>query len=621
MRKLLAKAGNVLVDQWNGPANLSPSLRLEWRFIAIRWLGIAFVGPGLALAKLPGESLAGAYAVLAIAVIYNLAVRSALRHRPGVIESGYVTTVADALLNVALITLAGGFDAPIYYICYTVIIAAAMRYGYGPAIVMALSIIASDLLEAVLGSRAQLIEAPFVFRSGFLLITAVLAGYLREQARRAQDALQDRLSQANLLNELTARLAASLDLETVLLQAVSAVAELFGSPRAVLALVSSASEVDAEDQSTMVSYPRGLGQRGWADLGELGWHYSVQEPADRGDSTLCVRRALPNKRQAMVIPLTSLTRQTTLAVVVLELPEPAPGPRFDPDILATFVERITLAIENASLYRAVASRSRDLQRAYADLEVAHDQLVRVDEMKTDFLANVSHEFRTPLTSIRSFAELLLSYEQPDAVRNEFLNIIRAESERLTRMVNDVLDVTRIESGNMDWQMSTLDPGEFLRDSVRAYVPRTPGTEVRFEFELMGPLPPIYGDRDRLLQVIGNLLNNAQKFTASGEIRLRAERRGPELVVSVIDSGVGIEPVDQERIFEKFQQVGAILTDKPRGTGLGLAICKEIVEYHGGRIWVQSAPGAGSTFAFAVPIMAESVVVPAESRPVARASVA
>jgi signal transduction histidine kinase len=227
-------------------------------------------------------------------------------------------------------------------------------------------------------------------------------------------------------------------------------------------------------------------------------------------------------------------------------------------------------------------------------------LLSVDEMKTNFLANVSHELRTPLTSIRSFSELLLAYEDDPAIQKDFLQIINAESERLTRLVNDVLDITKIEAGHMDWQMATLSLPDLLRDSARTFGPLIAKGKLLFDLGIDESLPAIYGDRDRLHQVLANLLNNAMKFTRGGTITMRAETLEDEVRITVSDTGIGIAPEDQERIFEKFQQVGDTLTDKPRGTGLGLAICRDIVEHHRGRLWVESEPGLGSTFTVALP---------------------
>jgi signal transduction histidine kinase len=223
-------------------------------------------------------------------------------------------------------------------------------------------------------------------------------------------------------------------------------------------------------------------------------------------------------------------------------------------------------------------------------------------MKTNFLANVSHELRTPLSSIRSFSELLLSYDDA-SVQQEFLGIINQESERLTRLVNDVLDITKIEAGQLHWDMQELDVRALLFDSVRTYAPLVVEQKLTFKQSIEANLPPIYADRDRLQQVVANLLSNAMKFTPTGTIELGARCVGAEVHIAITDTGIGIAAEDHERIFEKFQQVGETLTGKPRGTGLGLAICRDIVAYHQGRLWVDSHFGGGSTFTVALPVCA------------------
>ena len=249
--------------------------------------------------------------------------------------------------------------------------------------------------------------------------------------------------------------------------------------------------------------------------------------------------------------------------------------------------------------------SRHLLDANMRLEDRAQQIAEANRAKSRFLANVSHELRTPLTSIRSFAELLLAYEDDPQVQKEFLRIISTESERLTRLVNDVLDISRIEAGHMAWKMDGINVAELVRDLATTFTPLIDLAHLTFDTDIAADLGTVYGDRDRLHQVISNLLNNATKFTRSGgAILLRAVRVDAEIRIAVTDTGIGIDVCDQERIFEKFQQVGDTLTDKPRGTGLGLAICRDIVEHHQGRLWVDSKPGVGSTFTVALPLQDE-----------------
>ncbi|HEY3060641.1 MAG TPA: HAMP domain-containing sensor histidine kinase [Chloroflexota bacterium] len=585
----------LLAYLWNGPSDLPRALKLEWRFVAVRWLGIAFVTPAVLLANLGTERLLAAYAVIAVAAFYNGSVMFLMPRRPQLLANGYLTTLGDGLLDIAMVVVGGGFDSPFYFILFTVTIAAAMRYGYGPSLGVALLYVAADGAGHVIEHTA--FDGPFAFRSLLLPLTTVLAGYLREQAQQAEAALQERLRQSNALNEATAALGASLELEAVLRAAIAAAAQLFGSPSAVLQ-PSSGLDGDLSSLPAPIHFPDAEDSSVHRSLLKLCGRYA--RGRQRSDESLITVELLPSGNQAIVLMLALPTRHTSLATLALAVPHGA-SITLDSDILDAFVERITLAIENASLYRTLAGRSNDLQRAYSDLAAAHQELLGVDEMKTNFLANVSHELRTPLTSIRSFSELLLAYEDDAAVHKEFLRIINSESERLTRLVNDVLDITKIEAGHMDWQMATLNLPDLLRDSARTFGPLIAKGKLTFDLDIADDLPPIYGDRDRLHQVVANLLNNAMKFTQVGTITLKGELQGDAVVITVSDTGIGIAGHDQERIFEKFQQVGDTLTDKPRGTGLGLAICRDIVEFHQGRLGVESKPGIGSTFTVSLPI--------------------
>ncbi|HEV8634061.1 MAG TPA: HAMP domain-containing sensor histidine kinase [Chloroflexota bacterium] len=607
MRRRSAEArsfpSRALAYLWSGPGDLTPQLKLEWRFVAVRWLGILFLAPTLLLVDLPVERLP-VYGVLLVAAAYNLAVQGMLQRRLALPVIGYLTTVGDTLLNFAIVSAGGGFDTPFSYILFTITVGAAMRYGYVPAAGMALMLVAGNAFDNL--SHGRPLDANFAFRSLFLFVTSVLASYLREQAHRAEAALQERLRQASLLNEATAMMAASLDFERVLRAVAAAAAHLFGAEQAVL---QPSSEIagDAHDTTGVFVHPEGAAGvdellRLCAERAHRG--ALPQEPLDNVE--------LPSGRTVSVLSLMLPSRETPVATVALPLPRGLRAPSLDQDILDSFVERTTLAVENAALYRTLARRSADLQRAFSDLANAHQELLGVDEMKTNFLANVSHELRTPLSSIRAFSELLLSYEEEGEVQKEFIQIINSESERLTRLVNDVLDISKIEAGQMDWCMTRLDLADLLQDTSRTYSTLIEQHNLAFEQDVEPGLPPVHGDRDRLQQVIGNLLNNSVKFTSSGFIRLTAGRLGDEVRISVADSGMGISPDDQERIFEKFQQVGAVLTDKPRGTGLGLAICRDIVRHHSGRIWVDSQPGVGSTFTVALPVLVEPADGPAEA---------
>ncbi|BAY74886.1 PAS/PAC sensor hybrid histidine kinase [Nostoc linckia NIES-25] len=241
----------------------------------------------------------------------------------------------------------------------------------------------------------------------------------------------------------------------------------------------------------------------------------------------------------------------------------------------------------------------------------------IDKMKTDFISTVSHELRTPLTSVLGFASIIKEKLETDVFPmlisedrklqktikrvGDNLSIIVSEAERLTSLINDVLDIAKMEAGKVEWQMQPLDPTELIdwATTSTAALFETNGLELIIDIE--PELPQVIGDRNRLLQVLINLISNAIKFTESGSITCRIKQQNNAICISVIDTGLGIASEDQPKVFEKFRQVGDTLTDKPKGTGLGLPICKQIVEHHGGRIWVDSELGKGSTFSFIIPI--------------------
>ncbi len=254
--------------------------------------------------------------------------------------------------------------------------------------------------------------------------------------------------------------------------------------------------------------------------------------------------------------------------------------------------------------------SEELEQKLAELQVAYERLKELDKMKDGLLSTVSHELRTPLTSIKSFAEILLTYDNDEETQTEFLNIINDESDRLTRLINDFLDLSKIESGRIEWQTTIIDVPEIVESAVNSSEVFFDKMNLSLTMDIPSSLPAVWGDRDRYIQVITNLLSNAAKFSPEGgEVRLVAETiQGnasgniPDSVkISVIDKGRGIAPEDQETIFQKFTQVGDTLRDKPPGTGLGLAICKEILEHYNGNIWVESELGKGSTFSFTIPV--------------------
>jgi hypothetical protein len=258
-------------------------------------------------------------------------------------------------------------------------------------------------------------------------------------------------------------------------------------------------------------------------------------------------------------------------------------------------------------------KQRELEAASASLKAANESLKELDRLKDDFISTVTHELRTPLTSIRAFSEIL--HDNPDidpAERHRFLGLIIKESERLTRLINQVLDLAKLESGLAEWQTAEVDLRDVVNDAVGATSQIFRGRQVALAADMPAALPRVSADRDRVMQVMLNLLSNAVKFSPSGtgRVQVRVEESGNCLRIDVEDNGTGISPEHQAAIFEKFRQVGDTLTQKPAGTGLGLAICRQIVTRLGGRLWVRSSPGAGSVFSFTLPLASRPIAASA-----------
>ncbi|WP_101047225.1 sensor histidine kinase [Macromonas nakdongensis] len=252
--------------------------------------------------------------------------------------------------------------------------------------------------------------------------------------------------------------------------------------------------------------------------------------------------------------------------------------------------------------RALEDKSRSLERATAELRAANEQLKSLDSLKDDFMSSVTHELRTPLTSIRALSELMRDDPAMEAEqRQQFLGIVVAETERLSRLVNQVLDMAKIESGHAEWLSAELDLAALVRQSVQTTAELLREKGVQAELALPDAPVTLRADADRLTQVMLNLISNAAKFVPAGHgrvwVRLTADALGA--TVEVQDNGPGVPGEQQQLVFEKFRQGGDSL-NRPQGTGLGLPISRQIVEHFGGRMWLRSPPGQGACFGFFLP---------------------
>jgi CheY-like chemotaxis protein len=243
----------------------------------------------------------------------------------------------------------------------------------------------------------------------------------------------------------------------------------------------------------------------------------------------------------------------------------------------------------------------NLQSEIDSVSESYERLQKVDKKRIHFISGISHELRAPLSSIRSFSEILINYEDIDSVtKKEFLHIINSESERLTQLTDEILDAVRIESGKIHWHMDSVDLTDVIQTAFRSMIPITNNKGLLLETNIPGKVHPVRGDKNKLLQVILNLISNAVKFTSQGRISIGVEELGDEIKVYVSDTGEGVYPEEKEKIFEDFYRIGDDLVGRPKGSGLGLSIAKKIINAHGGNIWVDSELGKGSTFSFTLP---------------------
>ncbi len=282
------------------------------------------------------------------------------------------------------------------------------------------------------------------------------------------------------------------------------------------------------------------------------------------------------------------------------------------------------------IFRNNRKRNQQLAQLNGELQATNDQLSKAkeearaaeasakeaNETKSNFLSTVSHELRTPLTSVLGFTRIVrkrftekivpaLPKEDKSLNRTvtqieKNLDVVVQEGNRLTYLINDVLDLAKIESGRTEWRMEALNINSIIQHAYHATESLFAGKGLTYHERLTDNLPTIHGDRGKLVQVLVNLFSSAVKFTDEGSVTVTSSLENEQVVVRVQDTGIGIASEDLGKVFEKFRQGGDTLTDKPQGTGLGLPICQEIIQHLNGDIWVESTPGTGSTFGFVLP---------------------
>ncbi|MDP3720466.1 MAG: ATP-binding protein [Acidobacteriota bacterium] len=318
-----------------------------------------------------------------------------------------------------------------------------------------------------------------------------------------------------------------------------------------------------------------------------------------------------------IIYLPLVSKDKVLGVVTIQSLEKGAYTEHHLNMMQNLAAFTAIALDNAAAYRQINEQEHENRRLFEEAQRARAAAEDADAAKSAFLSTVSHELRTPLTSVLGFAKIIkkrlddrifpiIKTDDKKVLQTvqqiqENLQVVVGEGERLTKLIDDVLDLAKIEAGKLEWNMGPVTVQEIVDHATAATASLLEPKGLKLVKDVDATLPAITGDRDRLIQVVINLVSNAVKFTDAGTITCRAVRQADMLVVSVIDTGLGIAPADQPKVFERFKQVGDTLTDKPKGTGLGLPICREIIEHHGGRVWVESELGKGSTFSFSLPL--------------------
>jgi signal transduction histidine kinase len=427
-------------------------------------------------------------------------------------------------------------------------------------------------------------------------VIAIENARLLNELRSRTDELARSVEELRALGDVSQAVNSTLDLATVLSTIVSRAVQLSGTEAGTIY------EFDERQTELQLRSSHGMSdeliqalQDQHLGIGEptLDRAVACREPVQIEDLTAgpstpardIVARA--GYRALLVVPL--LGRDHVLGTLVVRRKQPGEFPQSTVDLLKTFATQSVLAIQNAHLFAEIDEKSHQLEIA--------------SQHKSQFLANMSHELRTPLNAILGYTELILDsiYGEPSEKMREVLERLHANGKHLLGLINDVLDLSKIEAGQLTLDLSDYCVQDIVHTVATTVESLTAGKKLALTTDVAPNLPTGHGDGRRLAQVLLNLVGNAIKFTDKGEVAIMATALDGSFTVAVRDTGPGIASSDQGKIFEEFQQADNSATKRKGGTGLGLSIAKRIIEMHGGRIWVESEVGKGSTFAFTIPV--------------------
>jgi signal transduction histidine kinase len=424
---------------------------------------------------------------------------------------------------------------------------------------------------------------------------------LLNELRARTDELAQSVSELRALGEVSQAVNSTLDLETVLDTIVSKAVQLCGTD---------AGTIYVYDSATAEFEPRanyGMNDDLIASIKEIHTGISaavaeatrarvpVQVPDLRAEPASLAQEIVlrAGYRARLIVPL--LGADAVVGALVVRRKAPGEFPKSTVDLLQTFAAQSVLAIQNAHLFSEIEEKGRQLEVA--------------SQHKSQFLANMSHELRTPLNAILGYTELILDeiYGTVPEKARAVLERVQSNGKHLLGLINDVLDLSKIEAGQLTLSLNDYSIKDVVHNVFSVVESLATAKQLALKVEVPPDLPAAHGDERRLTQVLLNLVGNAIKFTDQGEVKIKAAAANGSYTLSVHDTGPGIATADQKKIFEEFQQADSSATKKKGGTGLGLSISKRIVEMHGGRIWVESDVGHGSTFSFEVPVTVDKQV--------------